>query len=74
MDNYQFAYESGIWIDACPHGHGMWLDAGEFSMIRSFRSGEAPPPTPQQVPTAGEGDPYRQAFLRSLADAMPSEA
>lgn len=71
MDNYQFACESGIWIDACPHGHGMWLDPGEFAMIRSFRSGEGPSVS-QTLPQAFEGDPYREAFLRSVADAMPA--
>jgi Zn-finger nucleic acid-binding protein len=37
MENYQFAYQSGIWIDACPDQHGIWLDAGELSLIREYQ-------------------------------------
>jgi Zn-finger nucleic acid-binding protein len=36
MDNYQFGYQSGIWIDACPERHGIWLDAGELEMVRQY--------------------------------------
>lgn len=41
MDNYPFGYESGIWIDACPKGHGIWLDAGELPLLRAA-SGATP--------------------------------
>lgn len=34
MDNYQFYYDSGIWLDACPGGHGIWLDEGELTLCR----------------------------------------
>lgn len=37
MENYEFDYSSGIWIDACPHRHGIWLDSGEIHLIRRFR-------------------------------------
>ncbi len=36
MDNYEFAYQSGIWVDACPDRHGVWLDAGELEMVRNY--------------------------------------
>ena len=36
MDNYEFAYQSGIWIDACPERHGVWLDWGELQMVRDY--------------------------------------
>lgn len=36
MDNYEFAYQSGIWVDACPRRHGVWLDAGELLMVRDY--------------------------------------
>ncbi|MGE0494088.1 MAG: zf-TFIIB domain-containing protein [Vulcanimicrobiota bacterium] len=36
MDNYEFAYQSGIWVDACPQRHGVWLDAGELLMVRDY--------------------------------------
>ncbi len=37
MDNYQFNYSSGIWIDACPNQHGVWLDGGELVLLRACR-------------------------------------
>lgn len=37
MENYQFAYQSGIWIDACPDQHGVWLDAGELPLILQYQ-------------------------------------
>lgn len=36
MENYQFQ-GSGIWIDACPEGHGVWLDRGELRLLASRR-------------------------------------
>lgn len=37
MENYQFAYQSGIWIDACPDQHGIWLDSGELPLILEYQ-------------------------------------
>ena len=37
MDNYPFGYQSGIWVDGCPVGHGVWLDSGELRMIRDYQ-------------------------------------
>lgn len=37
MENYQFGYQSGIWIDACPDQHGVWLDAGELPLVLQFQ-------------------------------------
>lgn len=31
MNNYQF---QGLWLDACHHGHGVWLDPGELELLR----------------------------------------
>lgn len=32
MDNFKFQ-ETGIWLDGCPSGHGVWLDHGELRLI-----------------------------------------
>lgn len=37
MENYPFGYQSGIWVDGCPDGHGVWLDAGELKLIRDYQ-------------------------------------
>lgn len=37
MDNYQFNYSSGIWLDSCSQGHGVWLDSGELGLLRACR-------------------------------------
>lgn len=37
MDNHQFDRISGIWIDVCPRGHGIWLDHNELKMLRNYR-------------------------------------
>lgn len=34
MENYRFD-ETGIWIDGCNAGHGIWLDQGELRLIIS---------------------------------------
>ena len=41
MNNYKFE-ETGIWIDGCPEGHGIWLDQGELRLLaaRTQSSGE----------------------------------
>jgi Zn-finger nucleic acid-binding protein len=39
MDNMQFQYSSGIWVDYCPGGHGIWMDGGEMKLIRDYTSG-----------------------------------
>ncbi|MHC9538239.1 MAG: zf-TFIIB domain-containing protein [Vulcanimicrobiota bacterium] len=48
MENYQFAYSSGIWIDACPDRHGVWLDACELAMVRDFNDNVNTPSTPEE--------------------------
>ncbi len=37
MDNYQFDYDSGIYLDACTQ-HGIWLDGGELLLVRRHRA------------------------------------
>ncbi len=32
----QYAYNSGVFIDHCPHKHGVWLDPGELSKIQIY--------------------------------------
>ncbi len=36
MDNTQFQYSSGIWIDCCPVGHGIWIDGGELYILKNY--------------------------------------
>lgn len=43
MDNYQFAYDSGIWLDACPSRHGIWLDGGELKLCWDCKHSQACP-------------------------------
>jgi Zn-finger nucleic acid-binding protein len=39
MENHKFE-DSGVWIDTCPEGHGIWLDRGELKLlIERRRSG-----------------------------------
>jgi Zn-finger nucleic acid-binding protein len=33
MDSYQYDLSSGVWIQACPDGEGVWLDKGEVFKI-----------------------------------------
>lgn len=66
MTNYQFAEKSGIWIDCCPAGHGIWLDAGEFRLVHRFHNKGAA----QTDIDVDDIDPYRAAFLKSLKDAV----
>jgi Zn-finger nucleic acid-binding protein len=32
MENHKFE-DSGVWIDTCPQGHGIWLDRGELKLL-----------------------------------------
>lgn len=36
MDNMQFQYNSNIWVDYCPKGHGVWLDSGEMRLVKEY--------------------------------------
>jgi len=36
MENTQFQYSSGIWIDCCPVGHGIWIDGGELYILKNY--------------------------------------
>jgi hypothetical protein len=36
MENFAFD-ESGIWLDACNQGHGIWLDQGELKLLAKRR-------------------------------------
>ncbi len=39
MENHKFE-QSGVWIDSCSEGHGVWLDKGELQLLaRRRRSG-----------------------------------
>ena len=38
MDNMQFQSVSGIWVDYCPAGHGVWLDSGEIKLIKNYKN------------------------------------
>lgn len=32
MENFVFE-GTGVWIDGCPHSHGIWLDRGELKLL-----------------------------------------
>lgn len=64
MDNYQFAYQSGIWIDACPDKHGVWLDAGELPLIRDYHQRTVHSPM-----TSGEKAKMAMAFLDGATES-----
>jgi Zn-finger nucleic acid-binding protein len=37
MSPVNYDYASGVVIDSCPKGHGVWLDSEEFETIAAFR-------------------------------------
>ena len=39
MNNYKFE-DTGVWIDACPEGHGIWLDSGELKLLVKRRQNQ----------------------------------
>lgn len=44
MENHKFE-DSGVWIDTCAAGHGIWLDRGELKLLserKKHRPGAAP--------------------------------
>lgn len=45
MTNDRFE-DSGVWIDSCPEGHGIWLDRGELKLLQQRR---AHPPSAHQM-------------------------
>lgn len=47
MDNDAFE-DSGVWIDVCPEGHGIWLDRGELKLLRQRRLHPPSQPTGTQ--------------------------
>jgi Zn-finger nucleic acid-binding protein len=64
MDNTQFDYNSGIWIDSCPESHGIWLDAGELHLVREHRRNL------QGELTAGEKAKISAALLDGRSTTM----
>ncbi len=38
MMNIQYDSSSGIWLDHCPHNHGIWLDAGEINLVLQYKN------------------------------------
>ena len=41
MENHKFD-DSGVWIDSCPHGHGIWLDRGELKLLSQRKKKRSP--------------------------------
>ena len=37
MQTINYDYSSGIILDRCPQGHGLWLDAGELEQVQIVR-------------------------------------
>lgn len=36
LDQYQYCFNSGVKIDGCPSGHGVFFDLGELAKARKF--------------------------------------
>jgi Zn-finger nucleic acid-binding protein len=36
MENFKFE-ATGVWVDSCPDGHGLWLDNGELRLLAERR-------------------------------------
>ncbi|MBI5241098.1 MAG: zf-TFIIB domain-containing protein [Elusimicrobia bacterium] len=34
MDTFNYNYSTGIILDSCPYGHGVWLDKGELERVQ----------------------------------------
>ena len=42
MRRFIFSHDSGITVDSCPAGHGIWLDDGELARIYDYIHGIQP--------------------------------
>ena len=72
MDNYPFGYQSGIWVDGCSQGHGVWLDAGELSLIRDYQARQKGPMSAQdRAKMAAAFLDGASTARRNILDAMP---
>jgi Zn-finger nucleic acid-binding protein len=67
MDNYQFQYQSGVWIDACPRAHGFWLDGAELQLIREWRAAGS---APVAVARVASRDPRALGALAAMDAAI----
>ena len=72
MENYPFGYQSGIWVDGCPDGHGVWLDAGELRLIRDYQERQRGPMSAQdRAKMAAAFLDGASTSRRNILDAMP---
>lgn len=49
LDNHQYDVSSGIWVDSCPAGEGVWLDRGEVMAIHKHLSDAMNAMSPAEV-------------------------
>ncbi|NBT58456.1 hypothetical protein EBT16_06705 [bacterium] len=40
MKALNYAYQSGVIIDSCPNGHGIWVDSGEIEKVQIFKESQ----------------------------------
>lgn len=40
MKPINYAYESGVILDSCPQGHGIWFDSEELEKVQIFKENE----------------------------------
>ncbi len=59
MERREYGYFSQVIIDACPRGHGVWLDAGELESLEGFFA--------RQQADAVEETPARTLWARFVA-------
>jgi len=57
---------TGVVVDRCPHGDGIWLDKGELEQILAAAANDAPPQAPDH-------DAYAAAALRQFFRANHPE-
>lgn len=56
MTTFQYLYNSGVFIDSCPNGHGIYLDNHELEMVQIFmeesllRAGKHPQQNAKKIP------------------------
>ncbi|MFN8610378.1 MAG: zf-TFIIB domain-containing protein [Vulcanimicrobiota bacterium] len=51
MRRYIYSTDSGVTVDSCPNGHGVWLDDGELAKIYDYIHGKAAIPSERRERT-----------------------
>jgi len=74
---YNYDFKSGIWLDACPKGHGIWLDKGELLLLKMYietgQTFEAKEDAPklkklQKADRAARHEELEKEFMKALKE------